>query len=123
MRSDGAASANGDGASPGTGTSTRSDDAGSTAHDDAGSSGGGGGGPTSDAAGDAVRACEAVQCLRAFEGVTTCDGPVVYSGCCACEAPAFDRVLHCQPDDTTTTDSGAVDDGAGGGRGCGRLFH
>jgi len=53
-----------------------------------GSAAGGNGGT---GGGSGVRACEQVQCLRPYECVRTCGGPVEYSGCCPCEAPLFDN--------------------------------
>jgi hypothetical protein len=41
--------------------------------------------------GDA-RACEQFNCLRANECVRACGGTVEYAGCCACDAPLFDRI-------------------------------
>ncbi len=37
-----------------------------------------------------ARACEQTECFRANQCVSQCGGPVVSSGCCACEAPLFD---------------------------------
>lgn len=39
--------------------------------------------------------CEDVQCVRPYECVLSCDGPVLYVGCCPCAPPMFDR-LECQ---------------------------
>jgi hypothetical protein len=31
-----------------------------------------------------------MECLRAYQCVAVCGGPVIYTGCCACVAPLFD---------------------------------
>ncbi|MBW2464680.1 MAG: hypothetical protein JRH11_23735 [Deltaproteobacteria bacterium] len=41
--------------------------------------------------------CEETPCLRANECVATCDGPVLYSGCCPCAEGQLDRVVECPP--------------------------
>jgi len=56
----------------------------------AGTSGTSGSGGNAGGAGGAGGACAVSQCLRAFECVRTCGGPVEYSGCCPCEPPLFD---------------------------------
>ncbi len=44
---------------------------------------------------DAGSSCENVACLRAFECAEACGGEVLYSGCCACEAPLIDIASEC----------------------------
>jgi len=39
-----------------------------------------------------ARACEQAECFRANECVSMCGGEVLYAGCCACDAPLFDRI-------------------------------
>jgi hypothetical protein len=64
------------------------------------SAGAGGASGQNDASVDAAsgrsdaRACEVMECFRANECVSQCGGAVVSSGCCACEAPLFDK-LQC----------------------------
>lgn len=41
--------------------------------------------------------CAETPCVRANECVATCEGPVLYEGCCACEPGTFDRVTECGP--------------------------
>jgi hypothetical protein len=52
---------------------------------------GGGAGTTGGAGTGGDRACVNVQCLRPYECIRTCGGPIVSSGCCPCEAPLFDN--------------------------------
>jgi hypothetical protein len=35
--------------------------------------------------------CNVTECLRPYECVEQCGGPVVHAGCCACEAPLIDQ--------------------------------
>src|SRR5262245_14255614 len=35
--------------------------------------------------------CTTVECLRPYECVRMCGGPIVRSSCCPCEAPLFDN--------------------------------
>jgi hypothetical protein len=39
--------------------------------------------------------CEQVSCLRPFECAKSCDSPIVYSGCCPCEAGLIDQFIEC----------------------------
>jgi hypothetical protein len=41
--------------------------------------------------GDSSGACDYLQCFRAFRCVTSCAGPVTYTGCCPCSSPTFDE--------------------------------
>jgi hypothetical protein len=38
------------------------------------------------------KTCEIAECFRAVTCVTSCGGPVVSSGCCPCDPPAFDSI-------------------------------
>jgi hypothetical protein len=73
--------------------------------------GGSGGGATAGTGG--ARACERAECLRPYECVRSCGGPVEYTGCCACEAPLYDNFggLACGG----TSGSGAGGRGGTGG--------
>jgi hypothetical protein len=95
------------------GSSTGSGSAGTGSSDPSGSSGTGSGGDTSgagtgssDPSGGTGSGsdCTQVQCLRAYECVESCDGPVLSASCCPCTAPTFDRI---------TCDSGAAGAGSG----------
>jgi len=58
------------------------------------------------------RLCDMVACLRPFECVRMCGGPVLYSGCCPCEEGTIDRVTECN-------DGGRRDGGLPDGAECG----
>ncbi|MGC4089771.1 MAG: hypothetical protein QM756_18180 [Polyangiaceae bacterium] len=60
------------------------------------------------------RPCETVQCLRAYECVKQCGGPLLSSGCCPCENGTIDRVKQC-----SSGGSSAGGAGAGGSAGAG----
>jgi hypothetical protein len=77
-------------------------------------SGGTGGRPPADGGADA-RQCEQVQCLRPYECVRSCEGPIEYTGCCPCEAPLFDNFagMGC--------DGGTGGAGGAGGSTCAQL--
>jgi hypothetical protein len=51
-------------------------------------------------------------CVRPYECVRTCGGPIEYSGCCACQPPLFDNFMNMACRDGGTSD---------GGRTCGEL--
>ncbi|MFZ5894495.1 MAG: hypothetical protein ACOY0T_25760 [Myxococcota bacterium] len=64
------------------------------------------------AGGSGGRDCEAVQCLRAYECVAKCGGPVLSSGCCPCGGGTIDRVTECNANGGAGGEAGA-----GGGSG------
>ncbi len=65
--------------------------AGGTSVGGKGGSGGGGKGSNGGKGGDCG------ECLIANHCVNSCDGPDVYTGCCACVAPAFNKNTCAQP--------------------------
>jgi hypothetical protein len=55
----------------------------------------GAGGSASGAGGSASTDCNTGECLRAYQCVSECGGPVLSSGCCPCSPPLFDNII-CQ---------------------------
>ena len=39
-------------------------------------------------------ACEMLQCVRPYECITACGGPIISNNCCQCQAPAFDNFMN-----------------------------
>src|SRR5262245_5165438 len=66
----------------GTGGTANGGSGGTASGGTAGTASGGSGGSAS---------CATAECLRPYECVRSCDGPIEYSGCCACQAPLFDN--------------------------------
>lgn len=113
--SSGGASANAGGSST---TAGQSAAGGGTVAGHSGSGGSGAGGKSSGAGGKTSAAggktsgaggrdCEAVQCLRAYECVEKCGGPVVTSGCCPCGGGTIDRVIECSTNGGAGGEGGA----------------
>ena len=55
-----------------------------------GTASGGAGGTASGGSGGTA-SCATAECIRPYECVRSCDGPIEHSGCCPCEAPLFDN--------------------------------
>ncbi|HLK89139.1 MAG TPA: hypothetical protein VKZ18_04540 [Polyangia bacterium] len=60
-----------------------------------GAAGGQGGAGAGGAGTGGTGGCGVIECLRAYECVASCGGPVQSSGCCPCAAPLFDRATGC----------------------------
>jgi hypothetical protein len=60
----------------------------------------------------AASSCAEAQCVRAIECVAACDGPVLQSGCCPCDAGTFDRMLECSGSNGGTS-GGGTSNGSG----------
>ena len=81
----------------------------------AGTASGGSGGTASGGTGGA-RACDVIECLRPYECVRSCGGPIESSGCCACTPPLFDNFMNmaCGGNGGAGTGGSAGATGAGG---------
>ena len=75
-----------------------------------GGSGGTSGGGRGGTAAGGSSGCSVVECLRPYECVRTCGGPIVRSSCCPCEAPLFDNFQN-----MACVDGGAGTGGTGNG--------
>jgi hypothetical protein len=81
------------------------------------SGGTGGTGGTASGGTGGTASCATAECIRPYECVRSCDGPIEYSGCCPCQAPLFDNYqqLACGARGGTAGAGGAT--GGAGGRG------
>lgn len=70
------------------------------------------GGVTGGTAASGGNACAISECFRAVECVQYCGGPVVSSGCCACQNGMIDRATACNGTGGNTSTGGAASGGA-----------
>jgi hypothetical protein len=76
----------------------------------------GAGGASGGSFGAGGNACALMECFRAVECVQDCGGPVLTSGCCACENGTIDRGVSCNGAGGNTGLGGAGGSSSTGGR-------